>query len=328
MAQTHYAIFRETWPIRGGFSISRGSKTIAEVIRIELTRDGKRGQGECVPYRRYGETLDGVEAALNGIRAEMEGGLGRAELQARLPAGAARNAVDCALWDLDAKLSDIPAWRTAGLPEPEPVITAFTISLASPEIMAEAAARAADRPLLKLKLGGDGDVERVQAVREAAPEARLIVDANEAWSVEQVEALPPRLTELGVELIEQPLPAGADAILDSVTSAVPLCADESFHGMADFAAMAGRYKAVNIKLDKAGGLTEALDLARKAHDMGLEIMVGCMVGTSLAMAPAALLAGAARYVDLDGPLLLERDRVPGMTYQGSLMYPPPPALWG
>lgn len=329
MAQTHFAIFRETWPIRGGgFSISRGSKTVAEVIRVELSRDGRRGQGECVPYRRYGETLSGVETALNAIRGKIENGLDRAGLQTVLPSGAARNAVDCALWDIDAKLSGIPPWKAAGLPEPKPVVTAYTITLSSPDAMAAAASKAADRPLLKLKLGGEGDIERVKAVREAAPKARLIVDANEAWSEAQAEAFPLRLAELGVELIEQPLPAGGDSVLESIETPVPFCADESFHGLSDFSSMQRRYKAVNIKLDKAGGLTEALDLARKAHDMGLEIMVGCMVGTSLAMAPATLLAGAARYVDLDGPLMLERDREPGITYQGSLMYPPPRELWG
>jgi L-alanine-DL-glutamate epimerase-like enolase superfamily enzyme len=328
MAETIYRISRESWPIKGGFSISRGSKTTADVIRVELSRGGKPGQGECVPYGRYGETLEGVGAALETVRAEVEQGLDRKSLQILMSAGAARNALDCALWDLESKLTDVPVWQMAGLAEPKPVITAFTISLAPPEAMAAAAGAAANRPLLKVKLGGDGDIERIEAVREAAPKARLIVDANEAWSLAQIGEFTPRLAELGVEMIEQPLPAGEDAALASIDSAVPLCADESFHLAADLPEMAKRYDAVNIKLDKTGGLTEALELAARAHEMGLAIMVGCMVGTSLAMAPAALLAGAARYVDLDGPLLLERDRAPGMTYQGSVMYPPPRDLWG
>ena len=328
MPQTTYRILRESWPIAGSFSISRGSKTSADIIVVELERAGKRGHGECVPYGRYGETLDQTEAALEGIRSEVEAGPDRSSLASILPAGAARNAIDCALWDLEAKLSGTPAWRTASLGEPQPAITAFTISLGTPEVMGAAAATAHDRPLLKLKLGGDRDLERVQAVRAAAPEARLIVDANEGWSPEQVESLTPDLARLGVELIEQPLPAGKDETLSEIRSAVPLCADESFHGADDLAAIAGRYQMVNIKLDKTGGLTEALRITEAARKMGLEIMVGCMVGTSLAMAPAALLAGVARYIDLDGPLLLARDRSPGMIYEGSVMYPPPSALWG
>ena len=328
MPQTTYRILRESWPIAGNFSISRGSKTAADVIVVELERAGKRGHGECVPYARYGETLEHTEAALEGIRGQVEAGLDRESLASLLRAGAARNAIDCALWDLEAKLSGIPAWRATGLSEPQPAVTAFTISLGAPQAMGAAAAAAHDRPLLKLKLGGDDNLERVQAVREGAPKARLIVDANEGWSPEQVESLTPDLARLGVELIEQPLPAGKDEALSEIRSAVPLCADESFHGADDLAVIAGRYQMVNIKLDKTGGLTEALKITEAARKMGLEIMVGCMVGTSLAMAPAALLAGAARYVDLDGPLLLARDRSPGMIYEGSVMYPPPSDLWG
>jgi len=328
MPHTLYRIKRESWPIRGSFSISRGSKTTADVIVVELERDGKTGHGECVPYGRYGETLDEVEGALASLRADVEAGLDRTALAMRLPAGAARNALDCALWDLEAKISGVPAWKAAGLPEPQPTLTAFTISLDSPERMRTAAKDAMDRPLLKLKLDGGPDLDRVRAVRDAAPKARLIVDANEGWAPAQIETLTPDLAQLGVELIEQPLPAGDDAALDRVRSAVPLCADESFHDLDDLAAMAGRYQFINIKLDKTGGLTEALHIVQEARKSGLEIMVGCMVGSSLAMAPAALLAGAARYVDLDGPLLLAGDRTPGMTYEGSILYPPPPALWG
>ena len=328
MAKTIYRITRESWPIRGSFAISRGAKTTADVILVELTRDGVIGRGEGVPYRRYGETLDSVEEALSDLRDHVEEGLDRPELQMLLSAGAARNALDCALWDLNAKLSGIPVWQATGLPEQQPLITAYTISLGTPEAMGAAARDAADRPLLKLKLDGGADLERVRAVREAAPKARLIVDANEGWKPGQIEVFTPKLAELGVELIEQPLPVGDDAILEEIDSAVPLCADESFHLADDLEATARRYDAVNIKLDKTGGLTEALRLTEAARDMGLEIMVGCMVGTSLAMAPAALLGHAARYVDLDGPLLLQRDRTPGITYQGSILYPPPRTLWG
>jgi L-Ala-D/L-Glu epimerase / N-acetyl-D-glutamate racemase len=328
MATTRYRITRESWPILGSFIISRGAKTTADVMVVELTRDSVTGRGECVPYRRYGETLDHVEEALSDLRDHVEEGMGREELQTLLPAGAARNALDCALWDLEAKLSGKPVWQAAGLGEPEPVVTAFTISLGTPDAMAASASQAADRPLLKLKLDGGADLARVQAVHEAAPDARLIVDANEAWKPEQIAEFTPIMAGLGVELIEQPLPAGADSVLESIGSAVPLCADESFHLGEDLALTARRYSVVNIKLDKTGGLTEALRLARSVREMGLEIMVGCMVGTSLAMAPAALLGRSARYVDLDGPLLLKRDRTPGITYQGSILYPPPRTLWG
>ncbi len=318
----------ESWPIAGTFTISRGSKTAAEVVVVEI-RDGAHvGRGECVPYPRYGETIDGAIASIEALRSEIERGMDRAALQAALTAGAARNAVDCALWDLEAKITGRPVWQLAGLASPQAATSAYTLSLGTVENMAAAARANADRPLLKLKLSGPDDLDRVQAVHENAPRARLIVDANEAWTAEIYSALAPQLGSLGVELIEQPLPAGADAPLAGLARPVPVCADESCHDTASLAHIAGRYDAVNIKLDKTGGLTEALRLAGAAKAAGLGIMVGCMVATSLAMAPALLLAADARWVDLDGPLLLARDREHGLAYQGSCLQPASPALWG
>jgi len=318
----------ESWPIAGTFTISRGSKTAAEVVVVEIRDSAHVGRGECVPYPRYGETIDGAIAAIEALRSEIEWGMDRAALQAALTAGAARNAVDCALWDLEAKRAGCPVWQLAGLAPPQVAITAYTLSLDRVENMAAAARANADRPLLKLKLSGPGDLDRVQAVHENAPRARLIVDANEAWTAEIYSALAPQLGSLGVELIEQPLPAGADAPLAGLARPVPVCADESCHDTASLAHIAGKYDAVNIKLDKTGGLTEALRLAAAAKAAGLGIMVGCMVATSLAMAPALLLAADARWVDLDGPLLLARDREHGLAYQGSRLQPASPALWG
>ncbi len=318
----------ESWPIAGTFTISRGSKTAAEVVVVEI-RDGAHvGRGECVPYPRYGETIDGAIASIEALRSEIERGMDRAALQAALTAGAARNAVDCALWDLEAKITGRPVWQLAGLASPQAATSAYTLSLGTVENMAAAARANADRPLLKLKLSGPDDLDRVQAVHENAPRARLIVDANEAWTAEIYSALAPQLGSLGVELIEQPLPAGADAPLAGLARPVPVCADESCHDTASLAHIAGRYDAVNIKLDKTGGLTEALRLAAAAKAAGLGIMVGCMVATSLAMAPALLIAADARWVDLDGPLLLARDREHGLAYQGSRLQPASPALWG
>jgi L-alanine-DL-glutamate epimerase-like enolase superfamily enzyme len=318
----------ESWPIAGSFTISRGSKTAADVIVVEI-RDGAHvGCGECVPYPRYDETIDGAVAAIERLRPRIEGGLDCAALQAALPAGAARNAVDCALWDLEAKRGGRPAWQLAGLAPPRAVTTAYTLSLGTVESMAAAARANAGRPLLKLKLSGPGDLDRVRAVHENAPRARLIVDANEAWTPEIFAELAPQLAPLGVELIEQPLPAGDDAALARLARPVPVCADESCHDTASLSGIRGRYDAVNIKLDKTGGLTEALRLAAAARAEGLALMVGCMVATSLAMAPALLIAQDARWVDLDGPLLLARDREPGLIYEGNLVQPALPALWG
>jgi L-alanine-DL-glutamate epimerase-like enolase superfamily enzyme len=318
----------ERFPIAGTFTISRGSKTEAEVICCTISEGRFSGRGECVPYRRYGETTESVGAAMEAMRGEIAGGMDRAGLLRAMPAGAARNALDCALWDLEAKMSGRPAHaRLSGKP-PRPVETAFTLSLATPDAMAAQAAANAARPLLKVKIGGENDIERIRAVAAAAPKSRIILDANEGWTDANVEANLAAAAELGVALVEQPLPANRDEILSRITHPVPICADESVHEAADLEKLAGLYDAVNIKLDKAGGLTAALLLRDRARKLGLSVMVGCMVGTSLAMAPAVLLAQDADFVDLDGPLLLARDRSPGLVYQGSMVSPPEPALWG
>jgi L-alanine-DL-glutamate epimerase-like enolase superfamily enzyme len=318
----------ERWPIRGGFTISRGSKQEAVVVVATIGDRDHHGRGECVPYARYGESVEGVVQAIEACGPAIAQGLDRADLQALLPAGAARNALDCALWDLEAKRSGRSAAELAGLALLRAVGTAFTISLAPPKEMAARARDAASYPLLKLKLGGDGDEARLAAVRQAVPNAKLIADANEAWRASNLERLLAAAKAAGVELIEQPLPAGDDALLQHIARVVPLCADESVHDRASLATIARRYDAVNIKLDKTGGLTEALATATEARRHGLKIMVGCMVATSLAMAPALLLAQDADFVDLDGPLLLERDRVPGLAYISGIVMPPPTALWG
>jgi len=323
------AVDPERWPIAGKFTLARGSKTEAEVVTVEIYEGVHVGRGECVPYPRYGETVDGVVATIKGIKGAIEGGADRTLLEKLLPnGGAARNAVDCALWDLEAKQKERRAWDIAGMPWPAAVTTAYTISLGTPEEMAAAVVAAGRRPLLKLKLGGAGDHERVRAVRAAAPLVRIIVDANEAWTPEIYSTTVPMLQPLGVELIEQPFPAAKDEPLLRLPRPIPICADESCHTREDMPRIRGRYDAVNIKLDKAGGLTEALALMRQAEAEGFQIMVGCMVATSLAMAPAMVLAGEARYVDLDGPLLLEKDRVPGLVYHDSSIEPPAPELWG
>jgi L-alanine-DL-glutamate epimerase-like enolase superfamily enzyme len=325
---TELQVHRETWPIRGSFTISRGSKTAAEVVVVELEADGARGRGECVPYARYGETVEGVVAAVEGLRPALAQGLDRLGLQQVLPAGAARNALDCAFWDLEAKQAGHRVWQLLGLAAPEPVTSAYTLSLDTAENMARNAADNAWRPLLKLKLAGPEDLNRVEAVREAAPQARLVVDANEGWSAGIYAELAPHLAVLGVEMIEQPLPAGKDAALASMQRPVKVCADESCHDAASLAGLAGRYDMVNIKLDKTGGLTEALRLKQTAEAEGYGVMAGCMLATSLAMAPALLVAQGAQVVDLDGPLLLERDRPEGLAFEGSLVHPPESALWG
>ena len=318
----------ERWPIAGAFTIARGSKTEAVVVVATVTDGAARGRGECVPYARYGESVAGVVAALEAVRDAIAAGASRAELQRRMPAGAARNALDCALWDLEAKLAGSRVWALAGTATPTAVTTACTLSLGSPEAMAAAARSLADRPLLKVKLGGAGDPERIAAVREAVPAATLVVDANEGWTVATLDANLAACAAAGVALIEQPLPAAADGVLEGLGSPVPLCADESFHDRSSLAAIAGRYDAVNVKLDKTGGLTEALAVVGEARERGLAVMVGCMVATSLAMAPAFVLAPAAQFVDLDGPLLLARDRVPGIRYDDSAMQPFGADVWG
>jgi L-alanine-DL-glutamate epimerase-like enolase superfamily enzyme len=318
----------ERWPLAAAFVISRGSKSEAEVLVAEIVEGGHRGRGEGVPYAHYGETVGDVLGQIEGVRAKIEAGIGREALQGLLPPGAARNALDCALWDLEAKRGGVRAWTLAGRARLDPVKTCFTISLGAPEDMAEAARANARRPMLKLKIGGPDDLDAVAAVHTAAPRARLIVDANEALSFDDLRRLAPEFARLDVKLLEQPLPAAEDAALEGYESPVPLCADESLHTRAELAACARRYGLVNIKLDKTGGLTEALALAAEARAMGLGLMVGCMVATSLAMAPALIPAQGAEFVDLDGPLLLVRDREPGLAITGSLIEPPPAALWG
>jgi L-Ala-D/L-Glu epimerase len=319
----------DRFPIAGTFTIARGSRTEAVVVTAAISENGAVGHGECVPYPRYGETVEGVAAAIEAMRPQIEAGLSREALQTLMPPGAARNAVDCALWDLDAKRSGVRAHITAGLTRWPPATTAYTISLGSPETMAEAAAKAADRPILKVKFGApDGDLDRIRAVREAAPQSTLIADANEGWTEENLERHLAACAEAGYALVEQPLPAGTDGLLAKVDRPVPILADESVHDRAGLDRLVGLYDVINIKLDKTGGLTEALALADAAEARGFSLMVGCMVGTSLAMAPAMVLAPRARFVDLDGPLLLARDREPGLRYEGSIVYPPEPALWG
>jgi len=318
----------ERWPIAGSFTISRGAKTEAEVVVAQVSDGTHIGCGECVPYARYGETVAGVTAALEGMRAPLAQDSTRQALQDAMPAGAARNALDCALWDFEAKANGKPVRVLAALPEPRALVTAYTISLGSPETMGEAARKAAGRKLLKVKLGGANDPERIRAVRAAAPSAELIVDANEAWRPENLVQNLAACAEAGVTLVEQPLPAQDDAALASMTRPIPVCADESVHDRASLAALRGKYDAINIKLDKSGGLTEALAMAAEAERLGFGIMVGCMVATSLSMAPAMLVAQRARVADLDGPLLLACDREHGLRYDGSLVYPPTSALWG
>jgi len=315
------------FPIRGTFTIARGSKTEAVVVEAVLAQDGASGRGECVPYARYGETVEGVAALISSLSAELAAGLDRDGLQERLPAGAARNALDCAFWDLEAKRSGVRAAERAGLAPLRPLTTAFTLSLDTPQAMARAAAEAG-RPLLKLKLGAPGDVERLAAIRAAVPQARLIVDANEGWAPAELPRLLEACAEARVELVEQPLPAADDAALARTPRIVPVCADESVHARAGLAALRDRYDAVNIKLDKTGGLTEALKLADEAERLGFTLMVGCMLASSLAMAPALLVAQRAQVVDLDGPLLLAQDRTPALHYEGALAFPPEPELWG
>jgi L-alanine-DL-glutamate epimerase-like enolase superfamily enzyme len=318
----------ERWPIAGAFTIARGSKTEAVVVTVEIADGEFVGRGEGTPYARYGETPESVLAEIEEVQIWFDHNRSRTGLRSRMKPGAARNAVDCAVWDLQAKRSGQRAYEIAGLKRLEPLKTAYTLSLAEPEVMAEQARANARRPLLKLKIGGPGDLDRVEAVRAAAPKCRLIVDANEGLSLDELKRLAPEFQRLGVKLIEQPLKAGEDQALEGYACPVPLCADESLHTRAELADCARRYQVANIKLDKAGGLTEALALKSEARATGMEVMVGCMVATSLAMAPALIVAQGAAFVDLDGPLLLAKDRDPGLTYIGSMIEPPPEALWG
>ncbi|MCL7998187.1 dipeptide epimerase [Brucella sp. 21LCYQ03] len=320
-------IIHERYPIAGKFTISRGSKTEALVVVCEIGRDGKFGRGECVPYARYGESIESVSEQIEAARDAIENGATRQDIQTIMPAGAARNAVDCAFWDLEAKLSGVSVADMLGT-SARAVETAITVSLGTPEEMAESTAKVAHYPLIKVKMGGDNDIQRIQSVANAAPNSRIIIDANEGWTDENIAENMAAAAKAGVVLIEQPLPAGKDEILSRIDRPVIICADESVHTSVGLEELATRYDAVNIKLDKAGGLTEGLVMREKATSLGLKIMVGCMVGTSLGMAPAVLLAQKADVVDLDGPLLLAQDRVPGLRYEGALVYPPEITVWG
>ncbi|WP_394154684.1 N-acetyl-D-Glu racemase DgcA [Loktanella salsilacus] len=317
-------VTRDVFALAQVFTISRGSRTQAQVLTVTISDGDLMGRGECVPYARYDETLDSVSAQIAGLPVD----LSRAALQDLLPAGAARNAVDCALWDLAAKRAGVRVWELAGVPAPQPVVTAYTLSLDTPDAMQAQAAKNAHRPLLKIKLGTPDDMARLEAVRRGAPDAVIIVDANEGWTAEVYSDLAPHLLRLGVAMVEQPLPAGSDDMLGEIARPLPVCADESCHDRASLAGLRGKYDMVNIKLDKTGGLTEALALRSEATAQGYAVMIGCMVGSSLAMAPATLLTGGAAFVDLDGPLLLAEDRDPPLQFDAAGVHPPLAALWG
>jgi L-alanine-DL-glutamate epimerase-like enolase superfamily enzyme len=318
----------ETWPLRAAFTIARGTRNEARVVVAELREGGVRGRGEGVPTPRYGEDVAGVIAQIEGLSVAVGQGLDREALQEQLPPGAARNALDAALWDLEAKREGKPVWELAGQQAPRPVVTAMTVSIDTPGAMGKAAVAVADYPLLKIKLNGELVIERVSAVRRNAPHARLVVDANEAWTPELYSKVAPKLAEMGVEMIEQPLPAQADLALAELSRPVPVCADESCHDTASVEGLAARYDMVNIKLDKTGGLTEAMRLKAAAEAHGLTIMIGCMVGTSLSMAPGVLLAQGVAVVDLDGPLWMKSDREDGLVIEKGVVQPPTAALWG
>ena len=318
------AVRPETFPLAGVFTISRGSRTEAHVLTVTLDEGGAQGRGECVPYARYGESLDSVAAEIAGLPERLT----RAGLQPLLPAGAARNAVDCALWDLEAKRTGTRVWQLAGLPAPGPEITAFTLSLAAPAAMRAAAARNAHRPLLKIKLGGEGDMARLEAVRAGAPRARIVVDANEGWTPDAYAALAPALVRLGVAMVEQPLPAGDDAALGLMPRPLPVCADESCHDRASLPALAGRYDMVNIKLDKTGGLTEALALRDEHRRRHREAGADHAADHDTEPGGVGSVAQGAEVVDLDGPLLLARDRDVALRYDHRGVHPPAPELWG
>ena len=317
-------VSQDSFPLKSAFRISRGSKTTADVVTVKLTRNGVQGWGECVPYPRYGETVESVTEQLQSVPPHIT----RADLIETLPAGAARNALDCAIWDVKAKETNRRVWQLANLPKPKPVQTAFTLSLGTVENMTRAATQNAHRPILKLKVGTPDDLDRLVAVRNAAPDAKLVIDANEGWTIDDYQLLIDHLVDMNIALIEQPFPAGQDACLSNLDRPIPICADESVHTSEDLPALVGKYDCLNIKLDKSGGLTTAIDLKAKAQAMGFNIMVGCMVGTSLAMAPALLLASDATLVDLDGPLLLTKDRDTPISYDARGMHPAPAELWG
>lgn len=318
----------EHFPLSQSFAISRGAKTEAITVWVALKKHGVTGQGECVPYARYGETPETVAAQIEALRSALKTGLDREGLQNVLPAGAARNAVDCAFWNLEAKTAKRPIAELMGVKASQHCQTAQTISLDSPEEMAKAAAKASSKALLKVKVGGEDDLRRLEAIRAAAPDARLIVDANEGWTPQTIAQNIKACAALGISLIEQPLPSDDDAALNHIEHLVPICADESAHDRKGLADLKGRYDAINIKLDKTGGLTEAHLLAKAARDTGLKIMIGCMVSTSLSMMPALMLQDYADWIDLDGPLWLKKDRSGGLIYQDGWVSPAANALWG
>lgn len=317
-------VTRDVFQLARVFTISRGSRTQAEVLTFCVSEGGHEGWGECVPYARYGETLESVAEQIARLPIQFD----HADLPLLLPAGAARNAVDCALWDLSAKAAGCRVWDLLGMPAPQPEITAFTLSLDTPDKMQAQAAQNAHRPLLKIKLGTPDDMARLEAVRRGAPDVRIIVDANEGWTAEVYADLAPHLLRLGVQMVEQPLPADQDEMLAEIARPLPVCADESCHDRASLPGLKGKYDLVNIKLDKTGGLTEALALKDEANADGYGVMVGCMVGSSLAMAPAVLLAQGVTFTDLDGPLLLAEDRNTPLIFDQAGVHPPAAALWG
>jgi len=318
----------ESWPLRSPFSISRGSKTSVDVVVVELEQSGFRGHGEAVPYRRYDQTIEQTLDSIHEVAQDIRNGISRDELISILPANAARNAVDCAMWDLEAKRSKQPLWKIADLPKPNPILGAYTISMGEPGTMAQAATKAQQFPLLKLKLGSAAIAESLTAVRKSCPTSRLIVDANEAWDIDQLDELMPRLIELGIEAIEQPLPAGKDEELATRDYPIPLCADESFFDSAKLDSLSDRYQIFNIKIDKTGGLTHAIRTAAAIKQSGKEIMIGSLMATSLALAPAMLLAYNAEIVDLDSRLWLASDRDGGIRYENGLFLPAEQTLWG
>ncbi|WP_448577802.1 N-acetyl-D-Glu racemase DgcA [Thermaurantiacus sp.] len=326
--QRHVEARTERFATKAPFVIARGAKHHVDVVTVTVRKDAHSGRGEGTPIYYRGDDCDKALDAIREATPAIEAGARRADLLDLMPAGAARNALDAALWDLEAKEARRPVWQMIGLPEPRPVLTAYTISLSDPADMERQARAVAARELLKLKLGGEGDIDRVRAVRQAAPDARLIADANQSWVGQDIEALCHALHALGVELVEQPLPAGEDAALRDLRPAIPLAADESCHTRADLDTLVGRYRFINVKLDKAGGLTEALALIHAARRRGLGVMTGCMLSTSLGVAPAFMAAMQSDYADLDGPLLLAADRMGGLEFSGSDVHPPHAALWG
>lgn len=321
-------IRHRTLPLRAPFRISRGVKHSADVVTVELEQKGCVGRGEAVPYARYGESVASVLDEMEALRQDLCAGMGRDELQARLAPGAARNALDSALWDLESRLGGVPVWARLARPPHLPVITALTVSLDSPEEMEKAASRIADARLIKIKVGADDPIARIDAVRSAAPSARLIVDPNESWTIDILRELQPALERAQVSLLEQPLPAGADEALLDFSSRIPICADEACHTSSDLPLLVNRYQAVNIKLDKTGGLTEAWRLLRASRALGFGIMVGCMVCSSLGIAPALEIAREADFIDLDGPLWLQNDHTDGVRLEAGLLSPPSPGFWG